>query len=302
MTANLTLAIPFYRRLDYLRVAIESVLAQDHGDWRLLVCDDGVIEPGARELIASFGDSRLRYLHNAENVGMVRNWNRCIEEADTPLVTLLHADDRLLPEYVSVMETLASEHPRAVAFHCAAQIIDAAGRPRFSLADAVKPFFAPRSPRSQVLRGENSLASLMAANFIMCPTLCYRRGVLGERRFDSRWQQVQDLDLTSRLLLEDEEIVGTREVAYQYRRHPGNATEQQSDSLLRFEEEFALFDKVAARADARGWHSAAGAARHKRIVKFHLAYRVIGDLLQLRIGAATAKLRFLTSKRATERA
>ena len=52
-------------------------------------------------------------------------------------MTLLHADDRLLPEYCDVIFALSDTHPRAVALCCDAEIIDAQGRPRFSLVGIV---------------------------------------------------------------------------------------------------------------------------------------------------------------------
>ena len=290
--ATITISIPFYRGLSYLRAAVESVLAQRDSRWRLLVCDDGVVEAGAAELISGYRDNRIEYHRNASNLGMVDNWNHCIDRADTDLVTLLHADDLLLLDYTEVMRELAESHRGAVAVSCNTSIIDADGVSRFSTADAVKRFCVPRSSDPVVVVGETGLRALMAGNFIMCPTLCFRKEVLGERRFSNDWKQVQDLELTARLLIEGDSIVYTRRVAYAYRRHAAGATAVQSESMLRFEEEFALFDLVAERAAARGWAHAARISSEKRIVRLHLAYRAVRELLRLRPGRALALLRY----------
>jgi glycosyltransferase involved in cell wall biosynthesis len=295
----LGIAIPFYRNVPYLRTAIESVSEQTSSDWRLWVMDDsGGHEPEeiVRELIASFEDKRIHYHRNLDTVGMVSNWNRCLDRADTKLVTLLHGDDRLLPGYVSVMQQLADAHPGAVALYCGASIIGASGAAAFSLADTVKGFLTPRGRSETVLAGEPGATALMRGNFIMCPTLCFRLAALGARRFDHSWEQVQDLDFTVRLLMEGEQIVGTAEVAYAYRRHDESATWVQSQNRLRFDEEFRLFDAVAARADALGWRETARVSRHKRIVKLHLLYRAMRELLRLRGSDAWATLRFLRSR------
>jgi glycosyltransferase involved in cell wall biosynthesis len=292
---RLAVAIPFHRGLRYLREAIESVVAQTRGDWRLLVCDDrGEPEPeAARALVAGFGDPRIRYERNPANLGMVPNWNRCLDLAEGELVTLLHADDRLLPGYAEAMLELADRFPGAAALFCAARIIGADGAPAFSLADAVKRLYTPRGEGPIVLRGEAALRSLTAGNFVMCPTLCFRRALLGARRFDPRWRQVQDLDMTGRLLLEGDTLVGAREAAYAYRRHDASATERQSDSLLRFEEEFALHAELAAAAERRGWRAAARTAGAARMPKLHLAYRALRDAARGRPAEAAAKLRLL---------
>ncbi|MCP5044358.1 MAG: glycosyltransferase, partial [bacterium] len=99
MTPAITYAIPFYRKTDLLRAAIESVRSQSRDDWELLVCDDSGIELGVEALVRGFGDERIDYARNRENLGMVETWNRCIAQARTDLVTLLHADDLLLPHY-----------------------------------------------------------------------------------------------------------------------------------------------------------------------------------------------------------
>jgi glycosyltransferase involved in cell wall biosynthesis len=297
MAERISIAIPFYRRLDYLEIAVESVLAQERSQWRLLVVDDGEVDQGAEAVVRSLSDARVAYHRNPGNLGMVPTWNACLDRCDTELVTLLHGDDRLLPGYVGLMLDLAARFPEAAALCCEAQIIDAAGERAFSLADAVKPLFRPRGGDPLVVSGEPGLRALMAGNFIMCPTLCYRKAVLQGRRFSNEWKQVQDLDFTSRLLLEDEAIVCSRRVAYAYRRHPEGATAAQSESRLRFDEEFRLFESVAERSGEKGWPRAARFARSKRVVRLHLLYRALHDLVRLHPVRSYRWLRYLAEHR-----
>lgn len=293
------IAIPFYRDLGYLREAIASVVAQSVDDWRLWVVDDsgdGVPEREARAVVDSFADARMRYARNPATLGMVGNWNRCLDLADTGLVTLLHGDDRLLPGYIETLRQLAGAHPEAVALYCGARIIDARGEAAFSLADAVKRFLVPAHAGVTRLAGEPGATALMRGNFIMCPTLCFRTHRLAGRRFDPAWSQVQDLELNVRLLMEGEQLVGSDAIAYAYRRHDESATSLQSRNRLRFDEEFRLFDRVAERATALGWHETARVARHKRIVKLHLLYRAMRDLASGRPASAWDTLRYLGAR------
>ncbi len=297
MSERLTIAIPFYRNADYLRSALESVRAQRDSDWTAIVCDDGETERGVGELVASLGDGRISYFQNDSNLGMARNWNLCIDRAETGLVTLLHADDRLGPGYAGCMLDLARAHPDAAAFCCAASIIGPDGGPVFSLADAVKRFYVPGGGGPLELRGEPALAALMAGNFIMCPTLCFRKRVLGSRRFNDRWKLVLDLEFTTRLLMDGDALVYSREVEYAYRRHAEATTAIQSETRLRFDEEAELFDRVAARADELGWTRAARTARRKTIVRLHLAYRALRELARLDLRGARDWLRYLRAAR-----
>ena len=59
-----------------------------------------------RAVITELGlsdDPRVECLANPSNLGMVANWNACLDAARTPLVTLLHADDALEPAYARTM-------------------------------------------------------------------------------------------------------------------------------------------------------------------------------------------------------
>jgi glycosyltransferase involved in cell wall biosynthesis len=292
VSARITFAIPFHRGLAYLREALDSVRAQDGAEWRCFVVDDRGEPGGVAELVASFGDARIEYRANAATLGITANWNRCLDLAETEFVTLLHADDRLRPEYAATMLALADAHPDAVAVCCDAEIVDAAGRARFSLADTVKRRLVPAGEPWRIA-GESGLRALARGDFVMCPTLAWRRARLGARRFEATWKQVQDLELLTRLLLDGEAIAGTRRRAYLYRRHAASATAVQTGDLSRFEEEIALLDRLALLARERGFESAARVAERKTIVRLHLAVRVAQDLASLHGAAALRKLRLL---------
>jgi len=293
---ELSIAIPFHRGLGYLQAAVESVRAQHDACWELLICDDcGDEESALLAYLDSMHDARIRYHRTGPAQGMVANWNQALGLAKGELVTLLHQDDLLEAGYVGRMRALAAAHPEHTALHCAARIIDARGEARFSLADWYKGILRPRQAGLDELAGEAGFEALLRGNFVMCPTLCFQKRLLGELCFDARWKQVQDLDLLCRLLLGGHRLLGCPEVLYAYRRHKAAATSLQSESLLRFEEERDLLDRMAEQAVARGWQGAAKIGRAKRVVKAHLAYLSLADLLHLRLGPARKKLRFLRS-------
>lgn len=287
----ITFAVPYHSGPDYLRSALRSVLAQTYPAWRLVVCDDGP-EGSGGPVVAEFADPRVRYVRAPVGGGMAANWNRCLEQAETDLVTLLHADDELAPHYAAALTAAAVRHPDAATIFCRAHVIGPDGRPAFSFPDFVKRFLVPRRGRTLVLSGDSGLAALLRGNFIMCPTVCYRRSRLGGLRFDGRWKFVLDLDLYARLLLAGEQLVGIAETAYRYRRHAGNATVAYTESLLRFREEADLYGELAAAARGRDWLASARVADRRTIIRLHLGYRIARDVLTGRLSAARAKWRF----------
>jgi glycosyltransferase involved in cell wall biosynthesis len=293
MTADITFAIPFYRDTRLLRIAVESVLAQENSHWRLWVCDDSGLDLQVEEMLKDYGDTRIGYFKHSENLGMVTTWNRCLDRSESDLVTLLHADDALLPGYTDLMRSLADRHPDATAFFCQTEIVDYEGSTVFSMADAVKGFLEPRSSTVEMLlEGEDAVASLMAGYFIMTPTLCYRKSLLANRRFDPAFAQVQDLAFVIGLLMDGHTLVGSPVRGYAYRRHDDSATSRQSENMLRFDEEILIFDRIAERARALGWERAERVSRRKRIIKLHLLYRTLRAFVQLQPSSAIDTLRY----------
>ncbi|MDP7638809.1 MAG: glycosyltransferase [Candidatus Hydrogenedentes bacterium] len=86
--------------LGHLREAIESVLAQTHREWELIVALDGPVGEEARGLLEDFAaaDARIRLLPLRENRGQAFARNRAIEKADGEFIAVLDADDRARPE------------------------------------------------------------------------------------------------------------------------------------------------------------------------------------------------------------
>jgi glycosyltransferase involved in cell wall biosynthesis len=79
---TVSILIPTYNYARHLPAAIESVLDQDFLDFELLIADDASTdntEEICREYEAK--DSRIRFFCHAENLGMVENWNWCLQQA-----------------------------------------------------------------------------------------------------------------------------------------------------------------------------------------------------------------------------
>jgi hypothetical protein len=129
MTApRVTIALATYNRAGYLRQAIESCLAQTFTDFELLVCDNAS-QDETEAVVASFDDARIRYLRNAENLGMVGNWNRCLAEARGELIANLCDDDLMLPDRLARQVAIFDAHPETGIVHGDAEMIDEGGRP-----------------------------------------------------------------------------------------------------------------------------------------------------------------------------
>lgn len=297
MSPAITFAIPYYKGKEYLFRAIDSVRRQTAHDWELLVCDDSGLDGGLGAEIAGLEDGRIRYHRNETNLGMATNWNRCLSLARADLVCLLHNDDELEPTYARLMLSQSAAYPDATGIFCNATIIDSGGRPTATFADWVKTWLRPNRTAPAILSGEAGVVSLLRGNYIMCPTMCYRRGRIPAEGFAQEWKMVADLEFYLRILMSGGRFVGLPQRAYRYRRHDQNATVIYTRSLQRFEEEVTLYERVAQQTSALGWRRAAEWARGRTVVKLHLAWQVLRSLAGLRFAAAWKAVKFLLNPR-----
>lgn len=283
----ITFALPYFRHSGYLLEAIESVRAQTIDNWEMVVVDDCGPEP-ADELVRNLGDARIRYIRNPVNLGLAGNWNECFRQSTAPLVTLLHSDDRILPTYAAAVLAGAAQFPESAAVFTDAVIIGANGQPARSLPDLVKRF-AHRPRSDHAVTADCGLASVLTNNYIFCPSLCYRTALVGASPFDPRWTMVLDLDNIARLLLGGQSLYGIRQPLYEYRRHRLNQTSLLTADATRFTEEIALYREIATAAHTQGWRRSARAARHRWMVRTHLALQVLNDAAHARFKAAGSK-------------
>ena len=101
---KITIAIPTYNRPFLLKETLNSALFQKgYTDYCIIVVDNNPQRKDATELLLEkYNDERLLYFKNNENIGMFGNQNRCFEIAKSEWVVLLHDDDLLYSDYLSI--------------------------------------------------------------------------------------------------------------------------------------------------------------------------------------------------------
>src|SRR5262249_7101592 len=85
---------------DLLRIQLDSIREQTHGNWLCLISDDASSEEGFRRLLeATEGDSRFVVSRSPERLGFYRNFERALSmtPSDADYVTLCDQDDRWHP-------------------------------------------------------------------------------------------------------------------------------------------------------------------------------------------------------------
>lgn len=123
-----SVTIPTYNAAEYLREAIDSVLAQTVQPDEIIVVDDGSTDH-TREVCASFG-SKVKYFYQ-ENDGIGGGGARAhaTRVASGKWIAMLDHDDRWLPTKLEKQLQAAAAFPDARAVVTSAQVIDADGEP-----------------------------------------------------------------------------------------------------------------------------------------------------------------------------
>ncbi len=91
---RITVAIPTMNGARHLPEALRGVLVQDGVAFDLLICDDRSSDD-TLAIVRSVAGDRARVVVNSERLGLAGNWNQCVRASQTPLVAVVHQDDRL---------------------------------------------------------------------------------------------------------------------------------------------------------------------------------------------------------------
>jgi glycosyltransferase involved in cell wall biosynthesis len=93
---KVTIGIPTHNRQNYLKRAVLSALAQTYRDIEIVVSNNASTDDTLR-CMQEIRDPRLVLLEQSTNIGMVGNFNACLNRATGELFLMLSDDDLLEP-------------------------------------------------------------------------------------------------------------------------------------------------------------------------------------------------------------
>lgn len=173
--------LPTRNRDDVISAAVESVLAQTHERWELLVVDDGGDDGTASVLERFLDDPRIRYWR-IERSGSAAARNRGIAAASGSLVAFLDSDNTWHPTHLARMVHALEASPTA-AWAMSGQVL-----------------WDGRTGSVSVRPDRRSVDTLIAGNFIDLNAVAVRRTVIDAvGGFDESLTRLIDWDLVLRL-------------------------------------------------------------------------------------------------------
>ncbi len=191
----------------YLRAAVESVLAQAYTEWELIMCDDGSTRVDTRAALKELAllDPRIQVRHQGMNTGIATATNAALAEAQGEFVAMLDHDDELLPAALLEVVKVLNTDKTLDAIYTDQDYMEADG----SLAqNFYKPDWSP-----ELFRGVMYVGHLLVVRRSLAESI---------GGFDPAFDNVQDFEFMLRLAERTDRIAHIPKVLYRWRKIPGS--------------------------------------------------------------------------------
>ncbi len=124
--------IPSYNGSRYLEYTLKSILNQapSSAEMQIEVVDDCSPDEDIEALVQQLAGDRISFHRHPQNLGLIGNWNNCIQRAKGKWVHILHQDDFVLPGFYQKLRELLEKEPQAGAGFCRHYYVDSEGKQR----------------------------------------------------------------------------------------------------------------------------------------------------------------------------
>jgi len=274
-----TVAIPVKDGENFLGAALDSILAQDFGDFRVFISENGSSD-GTLDVIRDYAarDARIEYASDPVPMGQSPNHTKAVVEATTPWVKLLCHDDLLRPDCMTqVAAAIRSADERVALIGNGHRHLFANG---FALdhrrGGAARRYDGPSAVRAFL--GGRADFSLPAIS-----TACVRKSAfVAIGGFDSRWQHHDTMGWLN--LLTRHNLIYLPDTLTDVRIHEGQITHELRKSLRVVEDWQAFLPEFV--------------AAHGDVLDLSPALRARLRLMPANVGARAVALEWRAGRRA----
>jgi GT2 family glycosyltransferase len=251
-----SIVVPAYETPEaYLRIMLDSVIAQAYPHWELCIVDDASPSRIVREVVAEYAarDARIKFSRRSENGHISRTSNDAMAMATGEYIALLDHDDVIAPEALFSFASLLNCHPEADFIYSDEDKIDDEGK-------RSGPFFKPDwSPDSFLTRMYTSHLAV------------FRRALLEDiGGFRVGFEGSQDYDLVLRVTEKTDRIFHIPEVLYHWRVHSGSVTSGADAKPYAYEAAIKALNEAMGRRNEGGRIEHLGEDRGNYVVRYEL--------------------------------
>lgn len=120
---KVSICIPAYKHLDFLKRSLDSILEQDFSDYEIVITDDSP-DNSLEKLVISYNEPRINYYKNTTALGSPENWNEGLRKAKGEYIKIMHHDDWFTrPDSLRLFVDMLDSNPQAdIAFSASCDI------------------------------------------------------------------------------------------------------------------------------------------------------------------------------------
>lgn len=96
---KVSICIPVYNGEKTIKDTILSIINQTYKNIEIIISDNKSTD-NTVSVVNEFKDSRILFYKNDSNIGLARNWNKCLEKCKGEYIHFICADDTLSPECI----------------------------------------------------------------------------------------------------------------------------------------------------------------------------------------------------------
>ena len=122
-----TIALPMWKRLEYLPHILKEIEAQDYPFIHLLISDNGMNGNKVRDAVELHYSRPYTFRQNSSIAEIPEHFNQLVQEATGEYFTLISDDDEISPNFISELVGLLEQHPEASLALARQEIMNAEG-------------------------------------------------------------------------------------------------------------------------------------------------------------------------------
>ena len=195
----ISICIPAYKRVNYLKRLLDSIIVQKFKNFEVVLSDDS-IDDSVSDLIPLYSDKiQLRYFKNKPSLGTPANWNFALTQSKGEWIKLMHDDD-----WFSTKESLGKF---AENISAGSKFICSAYSNHFEGSNSYENVFMRANSLNRIIK---SPLTLLSENVIGPPSVTMVHKSVKER-YDTRMKWRVDLDFYIRILIQEKKITYIKE-------------------------------------------------------------------------------------------
>lgn len=216
---KVTVLMPVYNGKLFLKDAIESILNQTHNNFEFLIINDGSTDE-SDTIIRSFDDSRIKYIRNKVNQGIVATLNEGVSISTGKYIARMDSDD------ISLHNRLEK------------QINFLEANPSYKLCGSKAIAINNNGEKLYKLNRPTSFEHIKVFNFFrnafIHPTVMANANLLKNFKYSEEYLYAEDYMLFSQFAMKHN-VANLNEYLLQYRVHEESITSKKKNEMVKSE-------------------------------------------------------------------